>query len=187
MPPLRFTRVATEIGPMLVAASDRGVAAASRSEAVDAFLAALVRRFSREPELAEVDTSWIHVALSGGPLPSIDLRGISAFDAAVYDVVRAVPPGATMTYGEVAALVGSTAAARAVGGAMSRCPLFPAVPCHRVVRASDGWSGWDHADGLKRRLLERERALREADEWSRDQEVVIPSDGMARGTPPPTW
>ena len=159
MPPLRFTRAATEVGPMLVAVSDRGVAAASRSEAVDAFLAALARRFPGEPEAADLDTSWIDRALGGRPLPPVDLRGISTFDAAVYEVVRSVPPGETITYGEVAALVGSPTAARAVGGAMSRCPLFPAVPCHRVVRASDGWSGWDHADGLKRRLLERERGL----------------------------
>ena len=143
---------------MLVAESDLGVAAASRSEAVDRFLAALARRFPVAPEPGEVDTAWIDRALGGGSLPPVDLRGISAFDAAVYEVVRTVPPGETITYGEVAALVGSPTAARAVGGAMSRCPLFPAVPCHRVVRASDGWSGWDHADGLKRRLLERERA-----------------------------
>ncbi len=143
---------------MLVAESDRGVAAASRSEAVDGFLAALGRRFSRQPEPADLDTAWIDRALGGGPLPPVDLRGISAFDAAVYRVVRSVRPGETITYGEVAALVGSPSAARAVGGAMSRCPLFPAVPCHRVVRASDGWSGWDHADGLKRRLLDRERS-----------------------------
>jgi hypothetical protein len=40
---------------------------------------------------------------------------------------------------------------------MGRCPLFPAVPCHRVVRASDGWSGWGGDPRLKRRLLVAER------------------------------
>jgi methylated-DNA-[protein]-cysteine S-methyltransferase len=90
-------------------------------------------------------------------LPAVDLRGLSAFDARVYEVVRSVPAGETITYGEVAALAGSPGAARAVGGAMSRCPLFPAVPCHRVVRAVDGWSGWDGDVALKRRLLRSER------------------------------
>ena len=66
------------------------------------------------------------------------------------------PPGETVTYGEVAVLIGSPGAARAVGNAMSRCPLFPAVPCHRVVRAADGWSGWGGDDRLKRRLLAAE-------------------------------
>jgi methylated-DNA-[protein]-cysteine S-methyltransferase len=69
-----------------------------------------------------------------------------------------VPAGETITYGEVAALVGSPGGGRAVGGAMARCPLFPAVPCHRVVRASDGWSGWGGDVALKRRLLRGELA-----------------------------
>jgi O-6-methylguanine DNA methyltransferase len=66
-----------------------------------------------------------------------------------------------VTYGDVAAAIGHPGAARAVGGAMARCPLFPAVPCHRVVRAADGWSGWGGSDGRKRMLL-----AREADDWS---------------------
>ena len=100
--------------------------------------------------------------LSGGPLPPVDLRGLSDFDARVYEVVRSVPAGETVTYGDVARLIGSPGSARAVGGAMSRCPLFPAVPCHRVVRASDGWSGWGGDDRLKRQLLVRERSARDA-------------------------
>jgi O6-methylguanine-DNA--protein-cysteine methyltransferase len=45
-----------------------------------------------------------------------------------------------------------------VGNAMARCPFFPAVPCHRVVRAADGWSGWGGDVRLKRRLLAAERS-----------------------------
>jgi methylated-DNA-[protein]-cysteine S-methyltransferase len=101
---------------------------------------------------ADLDADW----LAGASLPPIDLTGLSAFDRAAYEVVRGVPPGETITYGEVAARVGSPGAARAVGGAMARCPLFPAVPCHRVVRAADGWSGWGGDPSLKRRLLESE-------------------------------
>jgi AraC family transcriptional regulator, regulatory protein of adaptative response / methylated-DNA-[protein]-cysteine methyltransferase len=154
MSTLHFARVETSIGPMWVAETDAGVAAVSRSEPFPA----LERRFPEalvEPGM--VDGSWIDAALRGGPLPPVDLRGLSPFDARVYEVVRGVPAGETVTYGEVAVMVGSPGAARAVGGAMSRCPLFPAVPCHRVVRASDGWSGWGSDPGLKRRLLAAER------------------------------
>ena len=159
MPPLRFARVESPIGPMLVAESERGVAASSRS-ALEEFLARLRRRFPSVDAIpANLDGCWLADALSGGALPAVDLRGLSSFDARVYQVVRSVPPGETMTYGEVAALVGSPGAARAVGGAMSRCPLFPAVPCHRVVRASDGWSGWGGDVALKRRLLSLERSV----------------------------
>ena len=163
MPPLRFARVETSLGPMWVAESDAGVAASSRSESLEGFLAPLRRRFAGLEILPDgLDGGWIQTALTGGALPPVDLRGLPAFDTRVYQSVRGVPAGETVTYGEVAALVGSPRAARAVGGAMSRCPLFPAVPCHRVVRAADGWSGWGGDVALKRRLLRAERAIRGA-------------------------
>ena len=159
MPPLRFARVETTIGPMCAAETDAGVAAVERAASLESFLAPLLRRFpDLEPEPGSIDAGWLDEALHGGALPAVDLRGLSAFDARVYEAVRAVPSGETVTYGEVAALVGSPGAARAVGGSMSRCPLFPAVPCHRVVRAADGWSGWGGDDRLKRRLLRAEAA-----------------------------
>jgi O-6-methylguanine DNA methyltransferase len=154
MPSLRFGLAASPLGPTWVAETDAGVAAASRTDSLETFLAPLRRRFpGLEPVPGDVDAAWVE----DGTLPAIDLRGLSAFDRAVYEVVRGVPSGETITYGEVAALIGSPGAARAVGGAMARCPLFPAVPCHRVVRASDGWSGWGGDDRLKRRLLAAER------------------------------
>jgi AraC family transcriptional regulator, regulatory protein of adaptative response / methylated-DNA-[protein]-cysteine methyltransferase len=155
---LRFARVETSIGPMLVAETDAGIAAVGRAGPIEAFLAPLRRRFpDSEPTPADIDLAWIDEALDGGALPAVDFRGLSAFDAAVYGAVRSVPAGETVTYGEVAGLIGATGAARAVGGAMSRCPLFPAVPCHRVVRAVDGWSGWGGDPAFKRRLLAGER------------------------------
>ena len=155
---LRLARVRTRLGPMLVAETDRGIAAVGPADSFLSFLAQLRRRFpAAEPMPAEPATDWVEVALSGGPLPPVDTSGLSAFDVRVYEVVRSVPSGETVTYGEVAALVGSPGAARAVGGAMSRCPLFPAVPCHRVVRAADGCSGWGGDVGVKRRLLAMER------------------------------
>jgi len=161
MSPLRFARAETALGPMLLAETDRGVAAVSRAESLEVFLHPLRRRFAdADPVPADLDAGWIDAVLAGGELPAVDLRGLSAFDIRVYETVRTVPPGQTVTYGEVAALIGSPGAARAVGGAMSRCPLFPAVPCHRVVRASDGWSGWGGDDRLKRRLLAREADAR---------------------------
>ena len=155
MPTLRFARLETALGPMWVVESDLGIASVTREEP----FGALERRFggaSMEP--ADLDGAWIDRALAGDPLPPIDVRGLSSFDARAYEVVRDVPAGETVTYGEVAALIGSPGAARAVGGAMSRCPLFPAVPCHRVVRAADGWSGWGSDPAVKRRLLAAERA-----------------------------
>ena len=159
MPSLRFARAETSIGPMLVAETDLGIVAVSREASIDIFLTALHRRFpDLESQPAELDLNWLTDALTGGPLPSVDFRGLSDFDARVYEAVRDIRAGQTATYGEVAGIIGAAGAARAVGGAMSRCPLFPAVPCHRVVRASDGWSGWGGDDRLKRLLLAAERS-----------------------------
>ena len=159
MPPLRFAHVETSLGPMWVAETDVGVAAVEREMGLEAFLGPLRRRFpDLEPVPADLDVAWLTDALGGGPLPPVDLRGLSDFDTRVYAAVRSVPAGQTITYAEVAAVVGSPGAARSVGGAMSRGPFFPAVPCHRVVRASDGWSGWGGDDRLKRRLLAEEGA-----------------------------
>ena len=161
MPPLRFARVETTVGPMLAAETDAGIAGVGRAVALEGFLQPLRRRFpDLQPAPAGLDLAWLTDSLEGeaAALPAVDLRGLSAFDARVYEAVRAVPRGQTVTYGEVAALIGSPGAARAVGGAMARCPLFPAVPCHRVVRAADGWSGWGGDDRLKLRLLRAESA-----------------------------
>lgn len=145
---------------MLVAETDAGVVAVARGGSEPALTESLERRIADVHVVAgEVDTSWLVGLLDGDavPLPDVDLRGLSAFDTRVYRAVREIPRGETATYGEVAGMVGAPLAARAVGGAMARCPLFPAVPCHRVVRAADGWSGWGGDVALKRRLLAAER------------------------------
>lgn len=157
MSSLRFARVDSVFGPLWVAETDTGIAAVSRSALLEPFLAPLRTRFpAREPVPGALDVAW----LEEGRTPTLDLSGLSAFDARVYEVVARIGHGSTLTYGEVARQIGSPGAARAVGGAMSRCPLFPALPCHRVVRASDGWSGWGGDVRVKRRLLAAEGRVR---------------------------
>ncbi len=153
MAPIRLGRAPWAFGWLWIAETDAGVAACTRDDSPDRLLTGLRGRFpGSEIDPADVDSAW----LQGAPGPRLDLTGLSGFDAAVYRVVAAIPTGETLTYGEVAAMAGSPGAARAVGNAMARCPLFPAVPCHRVVRAVDGWSGWGGDVALKRRLLEGE-------------------------------
>jgi methylated-DNA-[protein]-cysteine S-methyltransferase len=95
----------------------------------------------------------------------LDLDGISAFDARVYEAARRVPSGKTITYGELAARAKSPGASRAVGSAMAHNPFFVVVPCHRVVpSASKKKLGGFSAPGgelTKRRMLEIEGAFRE--------------------------
>ncbi|MGI9096718.1 MAG: methylated-DNA--[protein]-cysteine S-methyltransferase [Candidatus Limnocylindrus sp.] len=100
-------------------------------------------------------------------LAACDLRGLADFDVAVLRAIARVPHGATATYGEIAAAIGSPRAARAVGGALGRNPIPVLLPCHRVVAAA-GIGGYGGAAGsrwrpggeapldFKRRLLQRE-------------------------------
>lgn len=82
-----------------------------------------------------------------------------AFDRAVYRLVREIPRGRVVSYGQIAALLGAPRAARAVGYAMKRCPQGSAVPWHRVLNARGGISLRANVSGMltQRILLERER------------------------------
>ena len=82
----------------------------------------------------------------------------TAFQRRVWQALRAIPPGETRTYAEVARVIGRPGAARAVGAACARNPLALVIPCHRVVRGDGGLGGYAWGVGRKRRLLQRERA-----------------------------
>lgn len=92
---------------------------------------------------------------------AVDTRGATSFQRRVIDACRAIPWGETLTYGQLARIVGRPGAARAVGSVMSsnRVPLV--VPCHRVVAASGGLGGFSAPQGIamKRRLLAAEQRV----------------------------
>lgn len=92
---------------------------------------------------------------------ALDMDGVPTFDRSVYEVARAVPPGETITYGEIARrLGGEPGAARAVGQALGRNPFAIVVPCHRVLAAGGRLGGFSASGGAttKRRLLALEGA-----------------------------
>lgn len=85
----------------------------------------------------------------------IDWTGVPDFHRRVYAATRALPPGRTLTYGDMARQLGDAGAARAVGQALGANPFAPFVPCHRVLGAA-GWHGGFSAPGgvdAKRRML----------------------------------
>lgn len=92
---------------------------------------------------------------------ALDLDGLPAFHRRVYDITRAIPPGETLTYGEVAARLGEPGAARAVGHALGRNPFPIIIPCHRVLAADGRMHGFSAPGGTttKRRLLAIEGAV----------------------------
>jgi methylated-DNA-[protein]-cysteine S-methyltransferase len=85
------------------------------------------------------------------------------FEERVWAVLRGIPRGETMTYGQIADRLGDRSLARVVGQAVGHNPLSIIVPCHRVVGADGSLTGY--AGGLERKrfLLELEGALEHAD------------------------
>jgi methylated-DNA-[protein]-cysteine S-methyltransferase len=99
---------------------------------------AVVRLMNGEPE----DLTFV----------ALDMDGIPGFHRRVYEVARTIPPGSTMTYGEVAARLGDAGAARAVGQALGRNPIPVIVPCHRVVAAGGRHGGFSAPGGAATKL-----------------------------------
>ena len=102
-------------------------------------------------------------AYFGGELTALD--GIPAapagteFQQRVWRELRSVQPGETLSYRELAARAGSPKASRAVGAAVGRNPVALVIPCHRIVGADGGLTGYAYGLDRKRSLLVHEGAL----------------------------
>jgi methylated-DNA-[protein]-cysteine S-methyltransferase len=117
------------------------------------------RHTSRREKLADA-RRWLRDWFKGLPVkPPLKLKG-TPFTRRIYEVVRRIPRGKTLTYGDVAEAAGKPGAARAVGNVMSQNPVCLFVPCHRVV-ASNGIGGWGGSGGIpqKRFLLSLEGTI----------------------------
>jgi methylated-DNA-[protein]-cysteine S-methyltransferase len=96
----------------------------------------------------------------------VEIREGSDFERAVWDQIAAIPYGRTVTYGTIAATLGDSGAARAVGTACNRNPVPVIVPCHRVVGAGGKLVGFGGGLDRKRHLLELEARVILEREWS---------------------
>ncbi len=85
----------------------------------------------------------------------VDLDAVGPFNRAVYEVTRSIPPGDSLTYGEVAARIGEPGAAQAVGRSLGANPFPIVIPCHRVLGAGGRLTGFSAAGGVetKRKML----------------------------------
>lgn len=151
------------LGAILVAASAKGICAIALGDDPDALLRELQDRFPKA-ELIGGDADfeqWVArvVGLVEAPALGLDLpldiRG-TAFQQRVWQALRAIPPGTTMSYAELAARLGAPRAARAVARACAANPLAVAIPCHRVLRTDGALSGYRWGVARKRALLARE-------------------------------
>jgi AraC family transcriptional regulator of adaptative response/methylated-DNA-[protein]-cysteine methyltransferase len=161
---ITFAIVESALGKVLVAATARGVCRVD----VDDSTRALERRLHEEFPQAEIvreddrlasTTSLIVDYLAGTkgwPQLPVDIRA-TAFQSRVWEALRALRPGTTTTYSELARALGDPKAARAVARACASNPVALLIPCHRVLAKSGELAGYRWGVERKRQLLELER------------------------------
>lgn len=164
---IHYAVTKTSLGDMLVAATDKGVCRLSFAEGPDE----LERRF---PNADLVEGGADFEALLGQVVDAVekpghashiplDVKG-TAFQEAVWQELRKIPPGETRTYAQIAAAAGNPKAVRAAGTANGANTVAVLIPCHRVVRSDGSVGGYAYGPDIKRELLRRES--READLFS---------------------
>jgi AraC family transcriptional regulator of adaptative response/methylated-DNA-[protein]-cysteine methyltransferase len=162
---IRFTTVASPLGRLLVASTERGVCAVTLGDD-DGRLEDALRREYPEAEIEraraglETAVSAVVSRLEGAasaPDVPLDIRP-TAFQRQVWKALQEIPAGETRSYREVAAAIGRPSAARAVARACATNPVAIVIPCHRVVREGGGLGGYRWGTTRKTRLLENERA-----------------------------
>ena len=156
---IRFVTVDSPLGPLLIAATSKGICRLTFGED----RSALERRFPNASILPDDGTirPWIEGALKAIETPGeapelpLDVRG-TAFQEAVWRELRKIPLGETRSYADIAAAVGKPGAVRAVGTAHGSNPVSVVVPCHRVIRSDGSLGGYGGGLENKKKLLAAE-------------------------------
>lgn len=160
-----FALFETAIGRCGIAWGDHGVVGVRLPEENESGMRArLLRRFpgARQavpPAPVQLAIDGIVKLLRGEAVDlravKLDLEAVPPFRRRIYEAARRIPPGNTLSYGEVAVRAGAPGAARAVGQAMANNPFPIIVPCHRVLAAGGKVGGFSARGGVltKRRLL----------------------------------
>ena len=152
------------LGWVIVAATERGICAVEFSDEPAALTEQLQKRFPRA-QLEKGDSSFqtlikevvdfIESPQERFHIP-LDIQG-TAFQQHVWEMLRQIKPGETMSYGEVAARLGKPKASRAVASACSANPLAVVIPCHRVISKTGKPGGYRWGAERKKKLLESEQ------------------------------
>jgi AraC family transcriptional regulator of adaptative response/methylated-DNA-[protein]-cysteine methyltransferase len=156
---IRWAVVESSLGPMLVAATDKGVCRLSfgrgREELERLFPnAGLVEGGEEFAALVQRVVAAVDDPASGRDIP-VDVRG-TAFQERVWQELRKIPPGETRSYAEIAAAAGNANAVRAAGSANGANHVPVLIPCHCVIRSDGSLGGYAYGLDIKRELLARE-------------------------------
>lgn len=160
----------TSIGRCGIAWGEHGVLAVQLPESDDAATFAGLRRkaigaleTNTPLDVSRACDAMIDL-LNGNPVDlsfiALDMANVPDFNRKVYDVARTIPPGAIMTYGDIAVRLGDKLLARAIGKALGENPFPIIIPCHRVLAANGKTGGFSANGGVttKFRMLSIEGA-----------------------------
>ena len=155
---IRFVVADSPLGPLLIAATGKGICRLTFDED-EAALHAKFPNADVRPDDGTI-APWVAAALAQITAPSdhqlpLDVRG-TAFQERVWGELRKIPLGQTRSYADIAAAVGSPGAVRAVGTANGSNPVAVLVPCHRVIRSDGSLGGYGGGLPNKVRLLAAE-------------------------------
>lgn len=163
---IAFGIVPSALGHVIVAATDRGIAHVALGDDPDQLERDLRASFpnaaiERADDRVESATSaLVRYLANDGPWPHLplDVRA-TAFQARVWEALTGIAPGATTTYGELAAALGDANATRAVAQACASNPVALLIPCHRVIAQNGDMRGYRWGVERKSRLLDLERQV----------------------------
>ena len=163
---IAYATASSPLGRVLVAATGKGVCFVSIGKADTPLIEALTEEFPAARRIRK-DNQALSTALAAildhleGRAPHIDLPldiQATAFQQRVWEELRRIPLGETLTYGEIAGRLGQPTAARAVGRACATNPVAVVIPCHRACGADGSLTGYRWGKGVKQELLSREAA-----------------------------
>jgi len=162
---IRYTFLSSRLGQILVAATERGLCAVRLGDNQESLEELLAREFPAAHRIATTSglETWLQMLqdyLDGKPMPAdinLDLQA-TTFQLRVWEALRSIPYGRTVSYGQLAAEIGQPKAVRAVAQACAANPIALVTPCHRVVRSDGSLGGYRWGIERKQMLLTQEKS-----------------------------
>lgn len=157
---LAFKQIRTPVGQVSLTASDKGISSLTFGKPSE-----VCRGTAKQQKWIRISETALRKYFKGDgqafkKIP-LDVSG-TEFQKKVWSVLKQIPTGKTLTYGEVARRVGRPKAFRAVGTACGKNPIALIIPCHRVVASGNSLGGYAGGLRIKRNLLGREGVLKDA-------------------------
>ena len=166
---ISYSTASTEFGIMVVAYTEHGICGVTLVDSEENVMQYLEDEFPKAIITSTPDTNGyidgVMEYINGHKVTiPLDVHGTD-FQMSVWSALRKIPYGTTVTYSELASMVGKPRSARAVANACGSNPVALIVPCHRVIRKGGNLGGYGLGLDRKKKILEHEKTVRSADTY----------------------